>query len=100
MQTFEQGQLNIRCWALASNVGFVFQGTVADPRYPYAILGVLCVTGAICASLLPETLNEKLPETIHDASHFGIDQKFWSLPQRKKNKDYQSAPTKQPVANL
>jgi hypothetical protein len=70
-----------------------FQGTVADPRYPYAILCVLCVIGSICASLLPETLNEKLPETLQDAAHFGKDQKFWSLPQGKK-KEYQSAPTK------
>jgi hypothetical protein len=52
------------------------------------------VLGAICASLLPETLNQKLPETVQDASHFGKDQKFWSLPQMKKKKDYQSAPTK------
>jgi hypothetical protein len=68
---------------------------VVDPRYPYAILSILCLIGATCASLLPETLNQKLPETVHDAAHFGIDQKFWSLPQRKnKNKDYESAPTK------
>jgi len=69
-----------------------FQGTVADPRYPYAILCALCVVGAICASLLPETLNEKLPETLQDAALFGKGRKFWSLPQRKK-KEYQNAPT-------
>jgi hypothetical protein len=67
---------------------------VADPRYPHAILSVLCLGGATCASLLPETLNQKLPETVQDAAEFGTDQKFWSLPQRKKKKDYQSAPTK------
>lgn len=72
----------------------VYLGTVADPRYPHAILSVLCVVGATCASLLPETLNQKLPETVQDAAHFGTDQKFWSLPQRKKKKDYESAPTK------
>jgi hypothetical protein len=73
----------------------VLQGTVADPRYPYAILSALCLVGATCASLLPETLNQKLPETVNDAAVFGIDQKFWSLPQRKKKKnDYVSAPTK------
>jgi hypothetical protein len=70
-----------------------FQGTVADPRYPYAIFSVLCVVGAICASLLPETLYEKLPETVQDAADFGKDRKFWSLPQKKK-KEYQKAPTK------
>ncbi|XP_021937634.1 solute carrier family 22 member 24-like isoform X3 [Zootermopsis nevadensis] len=73
----------------------VYLGTVADPRYPYAILSVLCLVGATCATLLPETLNQKLPETVQDASHFGMGQKYWSLPQRKrKDKDYQSAPTK------
>jgi len=66
---------------------------VADPTYPYAILCALCVVGAICASFLQETLNEKLPETVQDAALFGKGQKFWSLPQRKK-KEYENAPTK------
>ena len=72
----------------------LFQGTVVDARYPYAILSVMCLGGMACAALLPETLNQKLPETIQDAAHFGDDQKFWSLPERNTNKDYHSTPTK------
>jgi hypothetical protein len=70
-----------------------FQGTVVDPRYPYAILSSLCVVIIICVSLLPDTTNQNLPETIQDAAHFGKGQKFWSLPQRKKTA-YKSAPIK------
>lgn len=71
----------------------VYLGTVADPRYPYAILSVLCLVGVVCVSLLPETLNQKLPETLNDAAHFGLDQKFWSMPRRNSTKNYEKALT-------
>lgn len=83
---FAHMTLQEHCWLLP------LQGTVADPRYPYAILSVLCLVGAMCATLMPETLNQKLPETVQDAAHFGRDQKFWSLAQTKTNKEYERPP--------
>jgi hypothetical protein len=34
------------------------------------------------ALFLPETLHQRLPETLADAHTFGQNQKFWSLPQK------------------
>ena len=34
------------------------------------------------ALLLPETLHQRLPETLADAHVFGREQKFWSLPKK------------------
>jgi len=34
----------------------------------------------VSALFLPETLHQKLPETLAEAKIFGADQKFWSLP--------------------
>jgi hypothetical protein len=36
----------------------------------------------MAALLLPETLHQRLPETLTDAQTFGRDQKFWSLPEK------------------
>ncbi|XP_066998143.2 carcinine transporter isoform X2 [Anabrus simplex] len=56
----------------------VYLGTSQDVRYPYAILGGITLMGSIMASFLPETLYEKLPETLHEAQQFGRNQRFWS----------------------
>ena len=64
----------------------VFQGTAFDLRYPYIIMGFLFVTGIFAALFLPETLHQRLPETLADAQNFGRDQYFWSLP-RKQDKE-------------
>jgi hypothetical protein len=60
----------------------IFQGNTYDVRYPYIIIGIVSTTGMLAALLLPETLHERLPETLADAHIFGREQKFWSLPKK------------------
>nr|CAD7200913.1 unnamed protein product [Timema douglasi] len=57
-------------------------GTTTDKRYTYGITALTTLLGAITTSFLPETLNQKLPETLADAAVFGKDQKFWALYQK------------------
>lgn len=71
----------------------VYLGTEFDVRYPYMImgkllrmkifskvlkhikyLGGLCFVGFCCAMMLPETLHQKLPNTLHEAKKFGKNQ--------------------------
>lgn len=54
------------------------QGVSVDVRLPFAITGLITLTGALLASFIPETLHVRLPETLSDAQHFGKDQKYWS----------------------
>lgn len=61
-----------------------FQGTNYDVRYPYLIMALIAFTGATSSLFLPETLGQRLPETIHEARVFGKGQKFWSLPAKPK----------------
>jgi hypothetical protein len=70
------------------------QGTSVDVRYPYAFLITFCLLGAVCGTLLPETLDQKLPDTLEDSAEFGADQKFWSCPQRNSNTRYKCTPNK------
>ena len=42
---------------------------------------------------MPETLNQKLPETLQDAAHFGKDQEFWDFPWKSQENDYKAAAT-------
>lgn len=44
------------------------------------ILFGLFVIGNIVALFLPETLHQKLPETLRDAEKFGKSQPFWYIP--------------------
>ncbi|XP_062702203.1 beta-alanine transporter isoform X1 [Aedes albopictus] len=62
----------------------VYLGTEYDVRYPFVVIGLLSALGATCASFLPETLHQSLPETIEQAQKFGKKQKFWSLPKKPK----------------
>ena len=54
-----------------------------DLRYPYIIMGFIFVTGIFASLFLPETLHQRLPETLADAQNFGGDQPFWSLPRKE-----------------
>ncbi|KAJ9591256.1 hypothetical protein L9F63_002207, partial [Diploptera punctata] len=64
------------------------KGSAIDVRYPYGILGSLCILGTICSLLMPETLNQKLPETLQDSAHFGKNQEFWNFPWKSRNQKY------------
>lgn len=61
----------------------VYLGTSMDLRYPYIIMGFLFVTGMFASLSLPETLHQRLPETLADAQNFGKDQSFWSFPKKQ-----------------
>lgn len=50
------------------------QGQKYDTRYPIIILFGLCVLGAISGLFLPETLHQKLPDSMAEARLFGADQ--------------------------
>ena len=52
----------------------IFQGTVYDIRYPFIILTVMYLIGTIIAMFVPETLHQKLPDTLEEAKVFGIGQ--------------------------
>ncbi|XP_071441410.1 carcinine transporter-like [Hetaerina americana] len=80
----------------------VYLGTSVDARYPYVVLGTCSLVGVVAATFLPETLHEKLPETLAEAQHFGRGQRYWSFPKnawaKKKSlsttKDENSCETK------
>jgi len=57
----------------------VYIGTTVNATYPYILCAVLSVLGALSGLLLPETLNQKLPETLAEAAVFGADQNFWGV---------------------
>lgn len=44
------------------------------------IMLVIFIIGTVVMLFLPETLHQKLPETLRDAERFGKDQPFWYLP--------------------
>jgi hypothetical protein len=63
-------------------ITIIFQGNTYDVRYPYIIIGIVSATGMVALLLLPETLYQRLPETLADAHIFGREEKFWSLPKK------------------
>lgn len=53
-----------------------------DLRYPYLVMFLICVTGSVATSFLPETVGAKLPETLEDANQFGRSDKYFSFKPR------------------
>ncbi|KAH9370783.1 hypothetical protein HPB48_014721 [Haemaphysalis longicornis] len=47
---------------------------------PVLVMGVLAAVTAVVALLLPETLEQELPQTIEDGENFGKDQGLWFCP--------------------
>lgn len=43
-------------------------------------MGLMLFGGAISAMFLPETLGQRLPETMAEAKEFGRGQPFWGVP--------------------
>ena len=60
-------------------------GQEHDLRFPFVVIGFSTIIAAIAGLFIPETLYQKLPETIEDTATFGTDQKFWSLPKKHKH---------------
>ncbi|VEN47358.1 unnamed protein product [Callosobruchus maculatus] len=54
---------------------------------PLFILGILGILGGLLALFLPETLDQELPQTLHDGEMFGKGQSIWDFPCTKKQED-------------
>lgn len=52
------------------------------------ILLGLFIVGIFVMLFLPETLHQKLPETLREAEQFGKDQSFWYVPRRAHKHHY------------
>lgn len=59
---------------ISNTVNLLQQGVKYDSRYPIAILFSLFVIGAVSGLFLPETLHQKLPDSLEQARLFGRDQ--------------------------
>ncbi|XP_022905602.2 organic cation/carnitine transporter 2 [Onthophagus taurus] len=60
----------------------VYLGTTTNASIPYLISFTLAIAYAFSLLFLPETLGEKLPDTLNDAHVFGKDQPFFYFPKR------------------
>lgn len=43
-------------------------------------MGLMCLCGTCSAIFLPETLGQRLPESMAEARQFGRGQPFWGIP--------------------
>lgn len=60
----------------------VFLGTSFDIRLPFVVMTTIGLVGFVTSIFLPETLYEKLPETMDEGRRFGKSQRFWSVPRK------------------
>lgn len=52
------------------------------------IVAVMMACGGLAGCFLPETLHQKLPDTLADAHIFGAEQKYFSLPKRETEQKF------------
>ncbi|GFQ85452.1 organic cation transporter 1 [Trichonephila clavata] len=77
-------------WSIANNnlltmtTGYL---AVIAKYIPFLIIGLINLLAGLSAILLPETLNEILPQTIQDAEKFGKEQKCFSCNSRRMSSD-------------
>lgn len=60
----------------------VYLGTSLDARIPYVVIVILGLAATILGIFLPETLYQKLPESVEEAANFGKGQSLWKLPKK------------------
>ncbi|TRY75750.1 hypothetical protein TCAL_00766 [Tigriopus californicus] len=76
------------CLAIFCSPYIVFTGTI-DKSIPYIIIAIVSFFAACMATLLPETADEELPDTLEDGEKFGKKQSFWNVPFLKNRKETQ-----------
>ena len=65
----------------------------SNPAIPFYIFGIGGVLGALCLPWMPETADEKLPDTVEQAEEFGKGQTLFPIPilnRRRKLLDIES----------
>ena len=55
------------------------------------VMFLICLAGTIAVAFLPETVGATLPETLEDASEFGINDKFFSYKPDHSKREYELA---------
>ena len=80
-------------FALISDLSSVLGLNEVIYRLPYLVLFLICLSGSLATSFLPETVGAKLPETLQDANNFGGKDKYFSFKPPRTEK-YQQ-PTEQ-----
>ena len=69
-------------------------------RYPYLALFLICLSGTVATSFLPETVGAKLPETLEEANSFGKEDKFFSFKPPRNTDKYEAPPEQNIIKNF
>ncbi|KAG8176994.1 hypothetical protein JTE90_005736, partial [Oedothorax gibbosus] len=68
--------------ALGLFVPFIAYLSMFGHSLPFVAISCVCLVASGLSTLLPESMNENLPQTVIDAERFGKDQKFFSMNKR------------------
>lgn len=55
-----------------------------DIRYPFMIITAMYIAGMFLALYIPETLHQKLPNSLKEAKTFGLGQVTFALDQMQR----------------